>query len=163
MKQCKALIDANSCLEFMDWYESDWCTKHTLQHRVSHDFYKDVEAEWDHVRWSSREDAQSKQDELCLLSVAIAAREAHTDWFYQSQPDPGHKSRERELRSKRETVKLEVYAMEHAIVTKMSKPLIQETIRPHIKQVSASDFPNRPGGADASLLEEEIMYQDERQ
>lgn len=109
-----------------------------------------------------REDAQVKQDRLRLLSVEIVTREAHTDSFFQGQPDPGHKERELELRSHRKTVQRDVYDMEHAIVTKISKPLIQEAVRSRIKQVSATDYPNRPAPEDSNFLNDYIAYREER-
>ncbi|KAK8033588.1 hypothetical protein PG991_002986 [Apiospora marii] len=127
-------------------------------------FYKDVEEEWDSVKYGAlygSEDAESKQAGLRLLSVVIAAREAHTEWFYSGEPDPNHKDHEHELRSSRETVIKGVYDMEYAIVTNMSKPLIQEIIRSHIKQVSASDFPNQPVPKDDSFLEKYSAYREE--
>ncbi|KAK8033587.1 hypothetical protein PG991_002985 [Apiospora marii] len=78
---------------------------------------------------------ESKKDGLRFLSIALVARQAHTDWFYSGQPCDGHKARERKPRVNRISGQRETYAMKHGIFAKMTALMIRETIRDRISQI----------------------------
>lgn len=135
----QAVIDKYRCRESIDGCSDKWCAKHTRQHRVSHNFYKYVESEWDRVcddALCNSDNIESKKDGLRFLSIALVAREAHTDWFYSGQPCDGHKERERMLRAYRNSVKRETYALKHGIIDKMTAPILREIIRDRISQIA---------------------------
>ncbi|KAK8128715.1 hypothetical protein PG984_009823 [Apiospora sp. TS-2023a] len=145
MTQCEAVIDTYRCPDPTDPYSSDkWCAKHTLQHNVSHAFYKYVERNWDRVQgdalWNPK-DIESKKDGLRFLTIVLVAREAHTDWFYQGKSCVGHQRREFRLSAKLSSVQRETFAMEYAIVSRTILPMVREVIRSQVSQVSASTTP----------------------
>ncbi|KAK8052527.1 hypothetical protein PG993_003912 [Apiospora rasikravindrae] len=157
VKICKAAIDSVPCSNPTKSCQDNYCEKHSIQHDVSYHFYKDVEAKWERLKWDAlcdSEDAQSKHDGLTFLSIVLVAREAHTDWFYQGVPEPGHQRHEQRLRSNRDSVVTAIYALEHGIVAKMTNPLIREVIRNYVTQISAQDFPQPTLGENEQSTEE---------
>ncbi|KAK8080865.1 hypothetical protein PG997_008683 [Apiospora hydei] len=144
MTICKAAIELVPCQNPTNCYRDNFCEKHSIQHDISHNLYKDVEAEWERLKWDAlfdSDDAKSKHDGLVFLSIVLVAREAHTDWFYQGVPDPGHETHEQGLRADRDSVVAAIYAMEHGIVAKMTNPLVREVIRSHINRISTHKLP----------------------
>ncbi|KAK8105313.1 hypothetical protein PG999_008672 [Apiospora kogelbergensis] len=131
MSQCKAIFEQVRCGSTTGSYQRYWCEKHEAQHKVSHDFYKDVENEWERREdtfWNS-ETTKDKTEGLRLLSIVLVARQSHNEWFYESQPDDGHEDHELELRSSRQYLCRETYALGYAIAIRMTPEAIKNVIR----------------------------------
>ncbi|KAK7955927.1 uncharacterized protein PG986_005149 [Apiospora aurea] len=144
MALCKAAIESVPCQNPTNCCRDSFFEKHSIQHDISHNFYKDVEAEWGRLKWDAlcdSDDAKNKHDGLVFLSIVLAAREAHTDWFYQGVPDPGHETHEQGLRADRDSVVAAIYALEHGIFAKVTNPLVREVIRSHINRISTHKLP----------------------
>ncbi|KAK8119591.1 uncharacterized protein PG998_004217 [Apiospora kogelbergensis] len=156
MSQCKAIFKQVRCSSTTGSYQRYWCEKHEAQHKVSHDFYKDVENEWkrrEDTFWNS-ETTKDKTEGLRLLSIVLVARQSHNEWFYESQPDDGHEDHELELRSSRQYLCRETYALGYAIATRMTPEAIKNVIR---ERETTSDQCN----SDKAVTDQHIDERDE--
>ncbi|KAK8867718.1 hypothetical protein PGQ11_006296 [Apiospora arundinis] len=124
MEQCKATIYLIRCTSAAEHYHNDWCAKHTVQRRVSHNFYKDVEEEWERTKWSAFSDSGGPHGVVLWRGTRAKTIKTTSD-------------------SSGQTITLceKTFSMEYGIVTKMSDGLVKEVIRDSISRVPVTGIP----------------------
>ncbi|KAK6827631.1 hypothetical protein PG987_010972 [Apiospora arundinis] len=148
MEQCKATIYLIRCTSAAEHYHNDWCAKHTVQHRVSHNFYKDVEEEWEQTKWSAFSDSDFDFS-LPSLMPGRATRSGSLEGY----PSQNRQDHERQLWSDYYSLRKELFGMEYGIVTKMSDGLVKEMIRDSISRVPVTGIPTSSTEIEDTFLE----------
>lgn len=99
-------------------YHSCYCNKHRFQERALYYFYKLVErkCEWYQYKELESDDISKLAEAHYLLSVAIGARQVHTDQYFRDDHCEGHELRVRWLKSDRNKIEESILRADYGII-----------------------------------------------
>ncbi|KAK8128717.1 hypothetical protein PG984_009825 [Apiospora sp. TS-2023a] len=114
-------------------YNTPWYEDHFKQRKFLHTSYHPVEDQHEYLNPVEVDDLEGdmkiKGIWIVLLSVALVARNALTDWFYKDQSVFGHAEWEWILISHRAVTRKRLFYMGYGIITNNSDLVLRENIR----------------------------------
>ncbi|KAK8060610.1 hypothetical protein PG996_010540 [Apiospora saccharicola] len=114
-------------------YNTPWCEAHPKQREFLHTFNHTAEDQREFLNPVELDDLEGdveiKRIEIVLLTVALVAGNALTDWFYKGQSDFGHAEWEFVLTPRRAVARKRLFYMGYGIITNNSDFVLQRNIR----------------------------------